>query len=102
MGYAPRELFSNPQGNTIDFVLTYASRFQFVSHASIAVNRFLVLNDVGYPISNGLGIGADVLRVFWAVKQDGRIAFQIECAQIGVALIQPPPLPAPPPTVGMP
>ncbi|KAH7701154.1 hypothetical protein AAVH_31717 [Aphelenchoides avenae] len=45
MGYIPNGLFDNPQGNIIDFILTYASRFQFISHASIAVNRFLVLTE---------------------------------------------------------
>lgn len=54
MGYIAAEVFNFPFGNTAYFVLSYAVHFQFLSHAGIAVNRFLVLTDIGKSAGEGI------------------------------------------------
>lgn len=63
MGYVSQELFNYPQGNVVYFVLTYVVSLQFVSHAAIAVNRFLALTDVSIRCAkNVITVQSDQFR----------------------------------------
>ncbi|KAH7694057.1 hypothetical protein AAVH_38902, partial [Aphelenchoides avenae] len=44
-GYVAQELYNFPQGQLCFFLITYASHFQLMSHAGIAVNRFFALKN---------------------------------------------------------
>jgi hypothetical protein len=51
LGCVSQDAFSFPQGNIAFYLLTFAVKTQYASHAAIGVNRFLVLSDVRFTIA---------------------------------------------------